>query len=242
MQEVVRARCTRATWTGGSEAARVSSYDVEPAGEVTLPGQTLWLAVNEQERRKQNDSYCSTLDSHESGEVWVHWEQGSQVGSDRYQAISEFGVRLGGCQRHPADRCWWIGSSFPPLGSGVHIVIASLSRLAAHRDCEWAAVMGALRSEAYLQSMPRSVGAERCCNRPYALTESEQVEVTLVARGIADAVRPSHWVRNFDLLVGWRLFGVYDAKTRWPGLTPLWDLDRSVIDCWLVQLALQELA
>lgn len=45
-----------------------------------------------------------------------------------------------------------------------------------------------------------------------------------------------------DRLLGWRLFGVYDAHTHWPGFDPHRGLDPATRERLFVQLALQELA
>lgn len=238
----MRARRTHAVHSRETSTADRQDWKVDQPEELDLPGDSLVDAIHEQERRRQTDEYSSISESHTNGEVWVHWEDLTDAGSDRYQPVTEQGVRLGGCYNHRPERCWSVGDPFPPRSRAQHIVIGPLSRLAAHRHCEWAATMGPMRNELYLRTMSGSVGEDRCCAKPHGLTYAEQVQVSLVAADIAESLRLRWWVRNFDLLVGWRLFGVYDRETHWPGFSPLWDVDPSVFECWLVQLALQELA
>lgn len=239
----MRARFTRARWTRESRNADPYHYGLEPSEELDLSGGSLWDSVSGLECRKQTTAYASTCDAHANGEVWVHWEDGPEVGSDRYQPLTEQGVRVGGCRNHNHDRCWSLGEPFPRNDEAVHVVVGPLSRLAPHRNCEWAATMGQMHSHLYVRTMAGSVGEDRCCGQPFALTRAEQAQITAVAAEIASVMSlKGVWVRNFDLIVGWRLFGVYDGGTRWPGFTPTWDLDPAVLDCWMVQLALQELA
>ena len=239
----MKARITHATWTRESQAVDPFHYRVEDPDDLDLVGGSLWDAVSNLEYGKQSATYESTCDAHANGEVWVHWEDGPEVGSDRYQPLTDQGVRLGGCRNHQHNQCWSLGDPFPPNGDAVHVAVGPMSRLAQHRECEWAATMGPLHSHLYVRTMSGSVGEDRCCQQPYALTLAEQAQITAVAAEIASVMRLKRvWVRNFDLLVGWRLFGVYDPETRWPGFAPIWDLDPAVLDCWLVQLALEEMA
>lgn len=238
----MRARRTQAAWTPESSKADPFDHVVEAPDDLDLPGDSLWDAVSDLECRKQTTTYGSTWEAHANGEVWVHWEDRAEVGSDRYQPLTDQGVRLGGCRNHQHNQCWWLGEPFPWRGDAVHVPVGPLSRLAPHRHCEWAATMGAMHSQLYVRAMFGSVGEDRCCDQPFALTQSEQAQITSVADDIASAMRLKFWVRNFNLLVGWRLFGVYDGETHWPGFTPTWDIDSAVLDCWMVQLALEEMA
>lgn len=239
----MRARRTRATWTRESRSVDPFHYGMEEPQDLDLPGASLWDAVSELECRKQSTAYASTCDGHANGEVWVHWEDGPEVGSDRYQPLTDQGVQFGGCRNHRHHECWTLGDRFPLHGESVHVPVGPLSRLGPHRNCEWAATMGEMHSHLYVRTMFGSVGEDRCCDKPYGLTLSEQAQITSVAAEIAAVMGlKGVWVRNFDLIVGWRLFGVYDGETRWPGFTPIWDLDPTVLDFWMVQLALQELA
>ncbi|CAB4705365.1 MAG: hypothetical protein F2667_06105 [Actinobacteria bacterium] len=195
-------------------------------------------AVDAQERARQCDSYFSRLRFQKNGEVWVSWWQPETAsGYDRYQLVTENGVRLGGCWSHDAGECWSLDDPFPPPHEDArnHVVVGPLGRVFAHRDCEWATT-GVPEVLTY-----ESAGLDRCCARPWALAASEQALMSAVSTHIGSYLTSPSALPVFDRLLGWRVFGVYDGHTQWPGYDPQRGLDPETRDRLCVQVALQEL-
>lgn len=234
-------RLTRASHSSAPNSHR--GFVVESPIEIDLSAQgneefSLAGAVDARERVRQCDSYFSRLRFQRNGEVWVAWWQPETAsGYDRYQSVTENGVRLGGCWSHGAGDCWSLNDPFPPPQEHArdHVVVGPLGRLFPHRDCEWATT-GVPEVATY-----ESAGLDRCCDRPWALTPSEQALMSAVSTHIGSHLPNCPPLPVLDRLLGWRLFGVFDGHTRWPGYDCQRGLDPETRAGLWVQLALQEL-
>ena len=242
----MRVQVTRAVWDPRGEGPYVSEYAVR-TDDIDLVGDDLSQAVHEQEASMQDDEYHSVLSQWVNGSVEVKWDRGSQplantfrTGLDLYREATDQGALLGGCLVHESWECW-DPSAWPPPGRAQrwHVEIGPLVRLQPHQACWWRESRGSAWTHVRQQEF--SVALDRCCDRPFALTTDEATAVATVCRDISTYLPfDGGPLTNVELILGWRLFGVYERGNVWPGVN--WKADRidpDVLEGWWIMNALQ---
>ena len=115
-----------------------------------------------------------------------------------------------------------------------------LLRLVEHAECPWAT---APVDELVALAPVPLVGGGMCCRRSGALPTGEQSLLQWAAFDMSTYVKPTRVLSVLDVLIGWRLFGLYSDSLDWPGLgdgsTGLSSTARSG---WFTMLQLRELA
>lgn len=216
---------------------------------------------SDEEIAQRGDSLLESVRAHEA-DRWSHpvaWRNGSVVvrwrdsefnhpGFTRYELREDRGVRLGGCARHGPDECWRM-DDFPLSAerrprAGVpeagHVTFGPLSRLVAHAECPWATAR--VDELVDLDPVPL-VGGGMCCRRSGALPAGEQSLAHWAASDMSTYIKPKRELSVLDVLVGWRLFGLYSNSLDWPGLDHgSTGLSTTARAGWLTMLQLRELA
>lgn len=111
-------RMTRAEHSSSTGAA--DGYVLQAPIDINLAfsrdaDRSLAQEVEAQEQARRTDTYHSKVQWHRSGEAWVSWwDAETGCGYDRYQLVTEHGVRLGGCWSHGSEECWSLSDPFPP--------------------------------------------------------------------------------------------------------------------------------
>ncbi|GEM_PF-2975286 len=216
---------------------------------------------SDQEIAQRGDSLLQSVRAHEV-DRWSHpvaWRNGSVVvrwrdsefdrpGFTRYEPRDDRGVRLGGCAKHGPDECWRM-DDFPlqaeyraPAGvpEAGHVTFGPLSRVVGHAGCPWATA----RVDELVDREPIPlVGAGVCCRRSGALPAGEQSLLQWAAFDMSTYVKPKRVLSVLDVLIGWRLFGLYSDSLDWPGLgNGSTGLSSTVRSGWFTMLQLRELA
>ena len=216
---------------------------------------------SDQEIAQRGDSLLQSVRAHEV-DRWSHpvaWRNGSVVvrwrdsefdrpGFTRYELRDDRGVRLGGCAQHGPDECWRM-DDFPlqaehRVRAGVpeagHVTFGALSRIVGHADCPWATA----RVDELVDREPSPlVGGGVCCRRSGALPAGEQSLVQWAAFEMSTYVKPKRMLSVLDVLVGWRLFGLYSDSLDWPGLGDCsTGLSSAARSGWFTMPQLRELA
>ncbi|WP_300404296.1 hypothetical protein [uncultured Nocardioides sp.] len=115
-----------------------------------------------------------------------------------------------------------------------------LSRVVGHAGCPWATA----RVDELVDREPIPlVGAGVCCRRSGALPAGEQSLLQWAAFDMSTYVKPKRVLSVLDVLIGWRLFGLYSDSLDWPGLgNGSTGLSSTVRSGWFTMLQLRELA